>query len=49
MIYKVLKIWKDKQIVDTFLIDVKRTFDHISQIELVQKIADLDIDINLIK
>ena len=48
MIHKVHKIWEDKQIASALLMDVKGVFDHVSQAKLVQRMADLGIDDDLI-
>lgn len=44
LIYKVNKIWKKQQLAKALLMNVKRAFDHVSQVKLAQKIADLGIN-----
>ena len=48
MIHKVHEIWEDKQIAGALLMDVKGAFDHVSRAKLVQRMADLGIDDDLI-
>lgn len=44
MIDKLYKVWEDKPISGTLLIDVKRAFDYVSQAKLVQQIKNLNIN-----
>ena len=48
MIHKVHKIWENKQTAGALLMDVKGAFDHVSRAKLVQRMADLSIDNDLI-
>lgn len=48
LIHKVNKICENQQLAKSILMNIKRFFDHISQIKLAQKITDLGIDKNFI-
>lgn len=48
MIYKVFEIQENKKIPSAILINIKKTFDHISQVKLVERIVDFGIDNNLL-
>lgn len=48
IIHKVHEIWENKQIAGALLLDIKGAFDHVSQAKLVQRMADLGIENDLI-
>ena len=48
MIHKVHKIWEEKRIAGTLLIDIKGAFDYIFQAKLIKKVKELDINADLI-
>lgn len=48
IIHKVDKTQEDKQIARSFVIDVKRAFNHVFSAKLLQKMNELNINHNLI-
>lgn len=48
MIHKAHKIWENKEIINALLIDLKRAFNYVSQVKLMQHMRYLNIDNNLI-
>ena len=48
MIHKVHEMWENQPVAGALLMDVKGAFDHVSRARLAQRMADLDIDNDLI-
>lgn len=44
IVHKMYQVWDKKEIIRTLLIDVKRAFDHVSRLNVIQGIKQLEID-----
>lgn len=49
LIEKAQESWKRQEIAGVLLIDIRRAFDYVLQIQLAQRIANLDFDDNFIR
>lgn len=49
LIQKVQKAWESRKIAGILFMDIRKAFDHVFQVQLVQKMSNLGIDDDLIR